>query len=108
MPEKVEVPRREGIVADSRTPAPAQVHRGAVALTTALRISTLLPREQEAIFSILRILNSADERLRRQEASPARTPRSRPAAHDHRDLPSGSSRPRPLRAHQATNTGERG
>ena len=74
MPEKVEVPRREGIVADSRTPAPTQVHRGAVALTTALRISTLLPREQEAIFSILRILNSADERLRRQEGQPRSDP----------------------------------
>ncbi len=56
------------------TPDPTQVHHGAVALTTALRISTLLPREQEAIFSILRILNSTDEQLRRQEGSPAQTP----------------------------------
>ena len=57
-----------------KTPDPTQVHRGAVALTTALRISTLLPREQEAIFSILRILNSADERLRRQEGQPRSDP----------------------------------
>lgn len=47
-------------------PDPNQVHRGAMALSTALRISTLLPREQEAIFSILRSLNSADEQLRGQ------------------------------------------
>ena len=45
-----------------------------VALTTALRISTLLPREQEAIFSILRILNGADEQLRRQEVQPRSEP----------------------------------
>ena len=43
------------------------MQRGAVALTTALRISTLLPREQEAIFSILRSLNTADQQLRGQE-----------------------------------------
>ena len=42
-------------------PNPTAAHRGAVALTTALRISTLLPREQEAIFSILRTLRIADE-----------------------------------------------
>ena len=47
---------------------------GAVALTTALRISTLLPREQEAIFSILRIMNSTDEQLRRQEGQPRSDP----------------------------------
>ena len=35
---------------------------------------TLLPRAQEAIFSILRILNSADERLRRQEGQPPSGP----------------------------------
>ena len=45
-----------------------------MALTTALRISTLLPREQEAIFSILRILNSTDEQLRRQEDQPRSDP----------------------------------
>ena len=54
-------------MADPSTPDPTPVHRGAVALTTALRISTLLPREQEAIFSILRSLNSTDEQLRQQE-----------------------------------------
>ena len=42
------------------------IHRGKIALATALRLSTLLPREQDAIFSILRSLNSADELLRRQ------------------------------------------
>jgi hypothetical protein len=41
------------------------VHRGGVALTTALRISTLLPCEQEVIFSILRSLRRADELLGR-------------------------------------------
>ena len=61
-------------MADSRTPDPTQVHRGAVALTTALRISTLLPREQDAIFSILRTLNGADEQLRRQEGQPHAEP----------------------------------
>ena len=45
-----------------------------MALTTALRISTLLPREQEAIFSILRTLNGADEQLRRQEGQPRSDP----------------------------------
>ena len=44
-------------------PNPLAVQCGAVALTTALRISTLLPREQEVIFSILRSLNKADELL---------------------------------------------
>jgi hypothetical protein len=39
-------------VSDPAAPDPNQVHRGAVALTTALRLSTLLPREQGAIFSI--------------------------------------------------------
>ncbi len=47
---------------------PAQVQRGAVALTTALRISTLLPRERDAIFSILRTLNTADELMPRLAA----------------------------------------
>jgi hypothetical protein len=56
------------------TPDPTQVHHGAVALTTALRISTLLPREQEAISSSLRILNSTDEQLRRQEGQPRSDP----------------------------------
>jgi hypothetical protein len=59
------------VVADPSTPNPTQVHHGALALTTALRISTLLPREQEAIFSILRSMNSADEQLRRKEGQPA-------------------------------------
>jgi hypothetical protein len=61
-------------VADPKMPDPTQVHRGAVALATALRISTLLPREQEAIFSILRTLNGADEQLRRQEGQPRSDP----------------------------------
>jgi hypothetical protein len=61
-------------VAEPKTPDPTQVHRGAVALTTALRISTLLPREQEAIFSILRTLNGVDEQLRRQEGQPRSDP----------------------------------
>ncbi len=47
-------------------PSPSQVYRGALALTSALRVSTLLPREQAAIFSILRSLNTADEQLRGQ------------------------------------------
>jgi hypothetical protein len=50
-------------VSDPADPDPAQIQRGSVTLTTALRISTLLPREQEAIFSILRSLNTADELL---------------------------------------------
>jgi hypothetical protein len=49
--------RREGIINHPETPDPTQVHHGAVALTTALRI-----------------LNSTDEQLRRQEGSPAQTP----------------------------------
>ena len=49
---------------------PAQVQRGAVALTTALRISTLLPRERDAIFSILRTLKTADELMPRLAAQP--------------------------------------
>ena len=44
-------------------PDPARIQRGSVVLTTALRFSTLLPGEQEAIFSILRTLNTADELL---------------------------------------------
>ena len=51
---------------DPTTPGPTQVHRGAMALTTALRLSTLLPHEQEALFAILRSLNAADEQLRGQ------------------------------------------
>lgn len=54
-------------MSDPVAPDPNQVHRGAMALATALRLSTLLPHEQAAIFSILRILNAADEQLRRQE-----------------------------------------
>ena len=46
------------------------MHRGSVALTTALRLSTLLPREQEVIFSILRNLNTADELLPRLAGQP--------------------------------------
>jgi hypothetical protein len=53
-------------VTEPTTPDLKLVYRGAMALSTALRISTLLPREQEAIFSILRSLNSADEQLRGQ------------------------------------------
>jgi hypothetical protein len=49
---------------------PAQVQRGSDALTTALRISTLLPGEQEAIFSMLRSLNAADELLPRLVGQP--------------------------------------
>jgi hypothetical protein len=48
---------------DPATPNPADVQRGEAALTTALRISTLLPGEQDAIFSILHSLNTADEWL---------------------------------------------
>jgi hypothetical protein len=55
---------------DPATPNPADVQRGETALTTALRISTLLPREQDAIFSILRTLNTADELLPRLAAQP--------------------------------------
>jgi hypothetical protein len=57
-------------VSDPAAPDPNQVHRGAVALTTALRLSTLLPREQGAIFSILRTLNTADELLPRLVGQP--------------------------------------
>jgi hypothetical protein len=57
-------------VTEPTTPDPNLVHRGAMALSTALRISTLLPREQTAIFSILRSLNTADELLRRQASQP--------------------------------------
>jgi hypothetical protein len=53
---------------DPTTPNPTHVQRGSVVLTTALRISTLLPREQDAIFSILRTLNTADELLPRLAA----------------------------------------
>src|SRR6478609_2956897 len=55
---------------DSTTPNPAAVHRGAAALTSALRISTLLPREQDAIFSILHSLKTADEWLPRLAGQP--------------------------------------
>jgi hypothetical protein len=55
---------------DPTTPNPTQVQRGSVVLTTALRISTLLPREQEAIFSILRTLNTADDLMPRLAAQP--------------------------------------
>jgi hypothetical protein len=47
------------------------MQRGAVALTTALRISTLLPRERDAIFSILRTWNIADELMPRLAAAKA-------------------------------------
>ena len=53
-----------------RCPDPAQIQRGVVALSTAVRISTLLPGEQEAIFSILRSLNTADELLPRLVGQP--------------------------------------
>jgi len=55
---------------DPATPNPADVQRGVAALTTALRFSTLVPREQEAIFSILRTLDTADEWLPRLAAQP--------------------------------------
>jgi hypothetical protein len=62
--DQVETPvPRELIVSDPAAPDPAQIQRGSVALTTALRISTLLPGEQDAIFSILRSLNTAGELL---------------------------------------------
>ena len=57
-------------MSDPAAPDPAQIQRGAVALTTAVRISTLLPREQEAISSILRSLNTADELLPRLAGQP--------------------------------------
>jgi hypothetical protein len=41
-----------------------------MALTTALRLSTLLPHEQDAIFSILRSLNAANEQLRGEAGQP--------------------------------------
>ena len=44
-------------------PTTAALQRGAAALGTALRLSTLLPREQEAVFAILRALNAADEAM---------------------------------------------
>ena len=56
---------RELTVSDPAAPDPAQIQRGSVALTSALRLSTLLPREQEAIFSVLRSLNTADDLLPR-------------------------------------------
>ena len=52
-------------MSDPAAPDPAQIQRGSVALTSALRLSTLLPREQEAIFSVLRSLNTADDLLPR-------------------------------------------
>ena len=61
---------RELTVSDPAAPDPAQIQRGSVALTTALQISTLLPGEQEAIFSILRSLNTAVELLPRLVGQP--------------------------------------
>jgi hypothetical protein len=72
-------PRRTGVdqptpteltMTDPATPNLADVQRGEAALTTALRISTLLPREQEAIFSILHSLNTADDWLPRLAGQP--------------------------------------
>ena len=57
-------------MSDPADPDPVQIQRGAVALTTAVRISTLLPGEQEAISSILRSLNTADELLPRLVGQP--------------------------------------
>ena len=57
-------------MSDPAAPDPAQIQRGVVALSTAVRISTLLPGEQEAIFSILRSLNTADELLPRLVGQP--------------------------------------
>jgi hypothetical protein len=53
----------ELMMSDPTIPAPDAVHRGAVQLSTALRLSTLLPPEQDAIFSILAVLNAAEKRL---------------------------------------------
>jgi hypothetical protein len=52
-------------VSDPAAPDAVQIQRGSVALTTALQISTLLPGEQDVIFSILRSLNTAYELLPR-------------------------------------------
>ena len=60
-------------MSDPAAPDPSQIQRGAAALT-ALRLSTLPPREQEAIFSILRSLNSADELLPRLVGQPGTDP----------------------------------
>ena len=57
-------------MSDPAASDPARIHRGAVALASAVRISTLLPGEQEAIFSILRSLNAADELLPRLVGQP--------------------------------------
>ena len=57
-------------MSEPAAPDPAQIQRGSVALTTALRISTLLPGEQDAIFSILRSLNTAAELLPRLVGQP--------------------------------------
>ena len=57
-------------MSDPAAPDPAQIQRGSVALTTALQISTLLPGEQDALFSILRSLNTADELLPRLVGQP--------------------------------------
>ena len=58
---------------DPAAPDPAQIQRGSVALTTALQISTLLPGEQDAIFSILPAVNQATIQYR----SLANTPHTR-------------------------------
>ena len=57
-------------MSDPAAPDPNQVHRGAIALASALRLSTLLPHEQSAIFSILRTLNTADQQLRGEAGQP--------------------------------------
>ena len=57
-------------MSDPAASDPARIHRGAVALASAVRISTLLPGEQEAIFSILRSLNTAAELLPRLVGQP--------------------------------------
>jgi hypothetical protein len=61
----ISLPSTELTMTDPTTSNPTQLQRGSVVPTTALRISTLLPREQEAIFSILRTLNAAHELLPR-------------------------------------------
>jgi|SRR3954451_11309110 hypothetical protein len=71
MARSVDQPNTDGAdMTDPTTPNPTHVQRGSVVLTTALRLSTLLPREQEAIFSILRTLDTADKWLPRLATQP--------------------------------------
>ena len=54
---------------DPSVPDPIAIHRGVIRLTTALRLSTLLPPEQDVVFSILRALNAVDEEVRRKPST---------------------------------------